>query len=164
MKVVIPPSLFLNNPTYFTDHFIFMGKIWTLLFFKNFENGLTLLPPSLIKCRGRGLHSLRSLGKKIIYILLYIYIYIYILASNFLIFLSNRFAILHIFHKQLKSGDSTGSCLWLWLNFHLKALRQLVWRLLQRWKNPLDWKKCPISMFSEISSPCKHVLAALFRK
>ena len=46
----------------------------------------------------------------------------------------------------------------------LKTLRQLVWRLLQRWKNALDWKKCPISMFSEISSPCKHVLAALFRK
>ena len=46
----------------------------------------------------------------------------------------------------------------------LKAMRQLVWRLLLRWKNVLDWKKCPISMFSEIFSPYKHVLAALFRK
>ena len=49
----------------------------------------------------------------------------------------------------------------------LKALRQLVWRLLLRWKTDdddiLDWKKCPISMFSEIFSPYKHVLAALFR-
>ena len=45
----------------------------------------------------------------------------------------------------------------------LKALRQLVWRLLLRSKNVLDWKKCPISMFSEVFSPYKHVLAALFR-
>ena len=154
MKVVIPPSLFLNNLTYFTNHFIFMGKIWTLLFSKNFENCLTPLPPSLIKCRGEGVAQFKKFRQEN---------YIF-LASNFLMFLSNRFAIVHIFYKQLKSGDSTGSCLWLWLNFHLKALRQLVWRLLQRWKNPLDWKKCPISMFSEISSPCKHVLAALFRK
>ena len=28
--------------------------------------------------------------------------------------------------------------------FSLKALRQLVWRLLLRWKNVLDWNKCPI--------------------
>ena len=34
----------------------------------------------------------------------------------------------------------------------------------QRWKNALDWKKWPISMFSEIFSPYMHVLAALFRK
>ena len=46
----------------------------------------------------------------------------------------------------------------------LKALRQLVWRLLLRWKNDLDWKKCPISMFSQIFSLYEHVLAALFRK
>ena len=32
----------------------------------------------------------------------------------------NRFAMLHIFHQQLRSGDSTESCLWLWVNFHLK--------------------------------------------
>ena len=47
---------------------------------------------------------------------------------------------------------------------HLKALNQLVWRLPLRWKNALDWKICSISIFSEIFSPCKHVLAALFRK
>ena len=46
----------------------------------------------------------------------------------------------------------------------LKALRQLVWRLLLRWKNVLDWKKCPISMLSEIFNPYKHVLVAIFRK
>ena len=35
----------------------------------------------------------------------------------------------------------------------LKALRQLVWRLLLRQKkNALDWKTCSISMFSEIFS------------
>ena len=28
-------------------------------------------------------------------------------AKKFLIFLSNGFAMLHIFYKQLKSGDST---------------------------------------------------------
>ena len=46
----------------------------------------------------------------------------------------------------------------------LKALRQLVWRFLQKWKNALDWKKCRILMFSEIFSPYGHVLASLFRK
>ena len=37
------------------------------------------------------------------------------LSSNVLIFVSNRFAMLHIFYKQLRSGDSTESCLWLWV-------------------------------------------------
>ena len=46
----------------------------------------------------------------------------------------------------------------------LKALRQLVWRLLLRRKNAFDWKTCSMSIFSEILSPYKHVLAALFRK
>ena len=46
----------------------------------------------------------------------------------------------------------------------LKMLRQLVWRLILRWKNVLDWKKCQISMYSEVFSPYKHALAALFRK
>ena len=46
----------------------------------------------------------------------------------------------------------------------LKRLRQLVWRLLLRSKNVPDWKKCPISMFSEIFSRYKHALTALFRK
>ena len=46
----------------------------------------------------------------------------------------------------------------------LKALKQLVWRLLVGWKNTLDLKTCSISIFSEIFSPDKHVLAALFRK
>ena len=50
----------------------------------------------------------------------------------------------------------------------LKALRQLVWRdqkmLLLRWNYVLDWKKFPISMFSEIFSPYKHLLAVLFKK
>ena len=33
------------------------------------------------------------------------------LVSNFFIFVSNRFAMLHIiFYKQLKSGDNTESC------------------------------------------------------
>ena len=36
--------------------------------------------------------------------------------------------------------------------FYLKALRQLVWRLLLWWKNALDWKTCSISMLSEIFS------------
>ena len=48
--------------------------------------------------------------------------------------------------------------------FLLKRLRQLVWRLLLRWKNVLDWRKCPISMFSEIFSPDEHVLATLFKE
>ena len=33
------------------------------------------------------------------------------LVSNFFIFVSNRFAMLHIiFYKQLRSGDNTESC------------------------------------------------------
>ena len=32
-------------------------------------------------------------------------------ASNFFIIVSNRFAMLHIFYKQLRSDDSTESCL-----------------------------------------------------
>ena len=47
--------------------------------------------------------------------------------SNFLISVSNRFAILHIFYKELRSGDNTESCLWLWVNFHLKVCLVLVW-------------------------------------
>ena len=47
-------------------------------------------------------------------------IYVF-LASNFLIFLSDRFAMLHSFYKQLRSGDSTESSLWLWVNFILNA-------------------------------------------
>ena len=36
------------------------------------------------------------------------------LASNFLRFVPNRFAMLQItFYKQLRSGDSAESCLWL---------------------------------------------------
>ena len=31
-------------------------------------------------------------------------------------------------------------------------------------KNVLHWKKCPISIFSKIFIPYKHILAALFRK
>ena len=31
-------------------------------------------------------------------------------------------------------------------------------------KSVIDWNKCPISIFSEIFSPYKHVLAASFRK
>ena len=46
----------------------------------------------------------------------------------------------------------------------VKALKQLMCRLLVRWKNALEWKKCSISMFSQIFSPYNHVLAALFRK
>ena len=33
------------------------------------------------------------------------------LVLTFLIFLSNRFAMLHMFYKQLRSGDSIESCL-----------------------------------------------------
>ena len=36
------------------------------------------------------------------------------LVSNFLIFVPNRFVMLHIFYKQLRSGDIAQSCLWLW--------------------------------------------------
>ena len=46
----------------------------------------------------------------------------------------------------------------------LKALKQLVWGLLVMWKNALNWKTCSISMFSEILSPHKNVLAPLFKK
>ena len=28
--------------------------------------------------------------------------------------------MLNIFYKQLKSGDSTKICLWLWMSFHVK--------------------------------------------
>ena len=35
----------------------------------------------------------------------------------------------------------------------LKTMRQLVWRLLLRWKSALGWKTYPISMSSEIFSP-----------
>ena len=48
------------------------------------------------------------------------------LASKFLIFVSNRFSMLHIFYKQLRLGNSTESCLWLWVNFHLKGCLALV--------------------------------------
>ena len=43
------------------------------------------------------------------------------LASNCLIFVSNRFAMLHIFYNQLRSGAGTESCLW-----HLKGCSVLV--------------------------------------
>ena len=46
---------------------------------------------------------------------------LHFLASNFLIFLSNRFDMLQNFYKQLRSGDSFESCLWLWMNFYLKG-------------------------------------------
>ena len=46
----------------------------------------------------------------------------------------------------------------------LKALRQLVWRNLLRWKDDLDWKTCLISMFSKILIPYERVLAVLSRK
>ena len=36
------------------------------------------------------------------------------LVSNFLIFVPNRFVMLHIFYKKLRSGDIAQSCLWLW--------------------------------------------------
>ena len=45
-------------------------------------------------------HNLSSLGK-----------INYFEASNFLIFMFTRFAMLHIFHKLLSSGDRTESCL-----------------------------------------------------
>ena len=38
----------------------------------------------------------------------------------------NRFAMLHIFYKQLRLGDSTESCLWLWVNFYHKGCLILV--------------------------------------
>ena len=34
------------------------------------------------------------------------------------------------------------------IELYLKALRQIVWSLLLRWKNALDWKTCSTSMFS----------------
>ena len=48
------------------------------------------------------------------------------LVSTFLIFVLNRFAMLHVFYKQLRLGDSTESCLWLWMNSHLKGCLILV--------------------------------------
>ena len=47
-------------------------------------------------------------------------------GSNFLILVLNRFAMLHNVYKQLKLGHSTESCLWLWVNFHLKDCLILV--------------------------------------
>ena len=69
------PLFFLNNPTYLINHSIFMGRIWTLLFVKNFENSL-LPPPSrhpppsplVNKMQGgRELDSLSILDKKNIF-------------------------------------------------------------------------------------------------
>ena len=45
---------------------------------------------------------------------------------------------------------------------HLKALSQLLWRLLLRWKNILDWKKCLISILSEIFIPQNMVRRIYF--
>ena len=50
----------------------------------------------------------------------------FFLVSSFLIFVSNRFAMLLIFYKQSSSGNSTASCLWLWVNFYLKGCLVLV--------------------------------------
>ena len=41
---------------------------------------------------------------------------------------SNRFAMLHIFYKQLRSGDSTESCWSLWVNLYLEGCIVLVFR------------------------------------
>ena len=73
--------------------------------------------PSFIKSRGERGTQFKHFRKKI-----------HFLASNFLIFLSNRFAMPmpHTFCKQWKSGDSTERCLWLWVNFHLKGCWVLV--------------------------------------
>ena len=38
------------------------------------------------------------------------------LAKKFLILVSNRFAMLHIFYKQLRLQDSTESCLFMTLS------------------------------------------------
>ena len=105
MKIVMP-LFFLNNPTYLTNHSSFMGKIWTSFFSKILKTHSPLAPSPLVnKVQGeRGLLSLSILDKKK-----------HFLASHFLIFLSSRFAMLHIFYKQLELGDSTGSYLWLWL-------------------------------------------------
>ena len=62
------------------------------------------------------LHILSILGKK----------NLSFLASNLLIFVSNRFTMLHIFYTKLRSEDRTESCLWLGVNFHLKACLVLV--------------------------------------
>ena len=79
--------------------------------------------------------------------------------------LNSRKKMLHIrFHAITKIANPDLIYCLKFLQERLKTLWQLVWRLLLRWKNVLDWKKCPISMFSEIFSPYKHVLAALFRK
>ena len=37
------------------------------------------------------------------------------LASNFLLFVSIKFAMLYIFYKQLRLVDSAESCLWFWV-------------------------------------------------
>ena len=47
------------------------------------------------------------------------------LASIFFVFMSDRFAMLHIFYEQLRSGDIT-SCLRLWVTFYLKDCLVLV--------------------------------------
>ena len=54
------------------------------------------------------------------------------LASNFYKFVSNRFAMLHVFYKQLRLEDSTESCVLLRVNFdllHISCLGQsLMWK------------------------------------
>ena len=57
---------FLNNLTYFTNHSIFMGKIWTLHFFKNIENSIPL-PPSLERARGEGVIQFKHFWQKHIF-------------------------------------------------------------------------------------------------
>ena len=42
--------------------------------------------------------------------------------------------------------------------------RQLVWRVLLRWKSALDQKKYLIAIFFEIFNPYERVLTALFIK
>ena len=46
----------------------------------------------------------------------------------------------------------------------LKGAQETCMEIAIEMQNALDWKTCPISMFCEIFSPYKYVLAALFKK
>ena len=63
--------------------------------------------------------------------------------------------MLHISYKQLKLGDSTKSCSWLWVNFHLKGCLEQF----------LIWKKSSISLlFVSLYNHCNGSFLPYFIK